>query len=298
MIKRTLFFSNPYYLSFKQGQLLVTDKETGEIKKVSVEDLGFIVIEHPQVTFTQYLMARLIENNVAVVFCNEKHMPASMLLHLEMHHLQNEVFRKQIDATLPVKKNLWKQTVQMKIKNQLLLLEALGRDTGNLAALIPKVKSGDASNQEAAASRHYWSQLFDLDDFKRKRDGVPPNSLLNYGYAILRAAVARSLVGSGLLPTLGIHHRNKYNAFCLADDIMEPYRPFVDKTVVRITENEEAYGELTPDIKAELLKILTTDCYFKKHTKPLMVGLSNTTSSLSKCFGGESNKIDYPTICN
>ena len=296
MIKRTLFFSNSYYLSFKQGQLQITDKNSGEINQAPVEDLGFIVIEHPQVTFTHYLMSKLIAHNVAVVFCDEKHMPSSMLLHLESNHLQNEIFRNQINAGVPLKKQLWQQTIKAKIKNQKLLLEELGRDPGNLGALIKNVKSGDTSNQEAVASRHYWGQLFPVEGFKRKRDGIPPNSLLNYGYAILRAAVARSLVGSGMLPTLGIHHKNRYNAFCLADDIMEPYRPFVDKTVVGIVESGNDFDDLSKEVKAELLNVLTMDAFFKKHTKPLMVGLSSTTASLAKCFDGTSGKLDYPLI--
>ncbi len=298
MIKRTLFFSNSYYLNFKQNQLLVTDKETGEIQTIPVEDIGFVVVEHPQVTFSQYLMSKLIENNVAVVFCNEKHMPASMLLHLDSHHLQNELFRNQIDAKLPLKKKLWQQTIKAKIKNQKLLLEQLERDTGNLGTYLKNVRSDDATNQEAAASRHYWSQLFPIEDFKRHRDGIPPNSLLNYGYAILRAAVARSLVGSGLLPTLGIHHRNRYNAYCLADDMMEPYRPFVDKTVAEMVNSGNRYDELDKEAKAKLLNVLTMDVCFKKHTKPLMIGLSNTTASLARCFNGEAGKLDYPVIDN
>jgi CRISPR-associated protein Cas1 len=296
MIKRTLFFSNPYYLSFKQNQLQITDKSTGEINQAPVEDLGFIVIEHPQVTFTQYLMSKLIEHNVAVVFCNEKHMPSSMLLHLESNHLQNEIFRNQINASQPLKKRLWQQTIKAKIKNQKLLLEEAGKDSGNLGALIKNVKSGDTTNQEAAASRFYWAQLFPVDGFKRRRDGVPPNSLLNYGYAILRAAVARSLVGSGMLPTLGIHHKNRYNAFCLADDLMEPYRPFVDKTVLGIVESGNNFDDLTKEVKAELLNVLTMDTYFKTHTRPLMIGLSSTTASLAKCFDGSAEKLDYPSI--
>lgn len=296
MIKRTLFFSNPYYLSFKQNQLQITDKNTGEINQAPVEDLGFIVIEHPQVTFTQYLMTKLIEHNVAVVFCNEKHMPTSMLLHLESNHLQNEIFRNQINAGHPLKKRLWQQTIKAKIKNQKLLLEESGNDSGNLGALIKNVKSGDTSNQEAAASRFYWAQLFPIQGFKRRRDGVPPNSLLNYGYAILRAAVARSLVGSGMLPTLGIHHKNRYNAFCLADDLMEPYRPFVDKMVLGIVESGNNFNDLSKNVKTELLNVLTMDTYFKTHTRPLMIGLSSTTSSLAKCFDGSAEKLDYPSI--
>lgn len=295
MIKRTLFFGNPYHLSLKQSQLVIASKDTGEIKQVPIEDIGFVVLEHPQITLTQQVARHLNDHNVAVVFCNEKYHPSSMLLTLDGHHLQNEMFRQQINATEPLKKNLWKQTIEAKITNQANVLKKLNKPHGQLEAHAKEVMSGDTTNREAQAARLYWSSLFE-GRFRRERFGEPPNALFNYGYAILRAGVARALVGSGLLPTLGIHHHNKYNAYCLADDIMEPYRPYVDELVVEIINQKGVADELEKEDKAKLLTILTVDVQFKTVKRPLMVGLSHTTASLAKCFAGEEKKMAFPTL--
>ncbi len=296
MIKRTLFFSNPYYLSIKNKQLIITNKDTGEIKQTPVEDIGFVIFDNPQITITQWVMQEMAENNVAVVFCNKQHLPSSMLFNLSSHNLQNEIFRSQVDVKEPIKKALWKQTIEYKIKNQASLLKKLDKDYKQMQVYANNVKSGDTTNQEAQASRYYWKHLFDLIDFKRERFGMPPNTTLNYGYAILRAAVARALVGSGLLPTLGIHHHNKYNAYCLADDIMEPYRPFVDEIVCEIIDKYPNYHIMTKEIKAELLQLLTVDVRFDDMKRPLMIGISTTTASLARCFAGTQKKILYPIL--
>lgn len=295
MIKRTLFFANPCHLSLQNNQMVVTNKETGEIKQAAIEDIGFVILENPQITFTVRLAELLSENNVAVVFCNSKYLPTSMLLNLEQHHLQNEIFSTQINASEPLKKQLWSQTIVAKINNQAAVLKIHGKQYLKLTELAKNVLSGDSTNREAQAARIYWSELFG-NDFTRDRNGLPPNNALNYGYAILRAAVARALVGSGLLPTLGIHHHNKYNAYCLADDIMEPYRPYVDMLVLKINSEKNIETDLTTEIKLEILKLLTTDIVLEKTTRPLMLGLSQTTASLSKCFSGEQKKLSYPTI--
>ncbi len=295
MLKRSLFFSNPYHLSVTNQQLIITNKETGEIKQAPIEDLGFVILENPRITITIKLAQELAENNVAVVFCDSTHHPASMLLNLNVHHLQSEMFSNQIKASEPLKKQLWKQTVVAKINNQAAILKKLGKDFLKLTVMATKVVSGDTTNREAQASRIYWHELFE-GDFSRARFGTAPNNALNYGYAILRAAVARSLVGSGLLPTLGIHHHNKYNAFCLADDIMEPYRPYVDLHVVNLINKKPFDEKLSKSNKADLLQILTMDVVFEKTKRPLMVGISQTTASLAKCYGGELKKIAYPEI--
>lgn len=295
MLKRTLFFSNPYHLSVKNQQLIITNKETGEIRQAPIEDLGFVILENPQITLTIKLVQELAENNVAVVFCDSTHLPASMLLNLNVHHLQSELFGNQVRASEPLKKQLWKQTIIAKIKNQAAILKRLGKDYLKLTVMAQKVVSGDATNREAQASRIYWHELFE-GNFSRARFGTAPNNALNYGYAILRAAVARSLVGSGLLPTLGIHHHNKYNAFCLADDIMEPYRPYVDLHIVTLIDKKPFDENLSKENKADILQILTTDVVFENTKRPLMVGISQTTASLAKCFSGELKKIAYPEI--
>lgn len=295
MLKRTISFDNPYHLSIKLKQLMLTDKETGAVLQRPIEDLGFIILNHPQITFTQAVMQEMAANNTAVVFCDEKHHPCSMLFHLDGHQVQNEHFRAQVSASQPLMKQLWQQTIVAKVRNQAAVLERTGESGDALRHISTKVKSGDTDNQEAKAARHYWKKLFG-PTFTRERFGAPPNPTLNFGYAILRAAVARALVGSGLLPTLGIHHHNKYNAYCLADDIMEPYRPYVDLTVWELRNTDPAYHVMKPSVKESLLGILSCDVCMGKKKRPLMVALSETTASLSQCFAGERKKIKYPTL--
>ncbi len=296
MLKRTLFFNNPYHLKVKYEQLVLTDKNSGEVKQAPIEDIGFVILDHPQITLTQSVMQLLAEKKVAVVFCDKKHHPSSMLLNLDGNTIQSELFKEQVKASEPLKKQLWRQTIEAKIKNQAFLLKKLDKPYEQLIRMASLVKSGDSTNQEAIASKFYWKHVFYIKNFRRHRYGMPPNPLLNYGYAILRAAVARALVGSGLLPTLGIHHKSKYNAFCLADDIMEPYRPFVDMTISAIIEQYPDYHVMNRNIKAELLGILSMDVDFLKMKRPLMNGLSITSASLSRCFARKQKKMEYPVL--
>lgn len=302
MIKRTLFFGNPAYLSLRNGQLVIkkTDAETHEeiTKTAPIEDIGVVVLEDRQITITNAALDALLANNCAVITCDERHMPSGMLLPLEGNTIQSERFRDQIEASLPLKKQLWQQTVEAKIHNQAAVLKRLrGAEIGNMTAWEKSVKSGDSDNLEGRAAAYYWKCLFPEDDeFKRGREGDAPNNLLNYGYAILRAVVARALVASGLLPTFGIHHRNRYNAYCLADDIMEPYRPYVDEVVVKIVESGSDCRELTTDLKRQLLNIPVVDVVIAHQRSPLMVAVTQTTASLFKCFGGELRKIVYPVM--
>ena len=294
MLKKSVFFYNPARLSLKNNQLKVDYKENGvESKSVPVEDLGYVIVANNQVSLTIPLMNTLVDNNTAVIFCGDNQMPHSMLQPLEANSVQAEVYKNQIDASLPLKKNLWKQVIEAKIKNQSLLLNKLGKDGDSLTPYYKNVKSGDSDNKEGSAARVYWRQLFG-EGFIRNRDGYNPNSLLNYGYSILRAAVARSLMGSGLLPALGLFHRNRYNAFPLADDIMEPYRPFVDECVYNLHISGE--NELNTKVKSELVKVLFCDTYLPKMKRPLDIALSMTTASLAKCYSGETKQLVYPTI--
>jgi CRISPR-associated protein Cas1 len=276
---------------------------TEEFKKANeltrpVEDLGVVVLDHKQITITQGALEALLENNCAVITCDSNHMPVGLLLPLVGNTTQNERFRDQLDASLPLRKQLWQQTMQYKIRNQAAVLARCSdAETKCMHAWANDVRSGDPDNLEARAAVYYWNSLFGhIPGFIRDREGVAPNNLLNYGYAILRAVVARSLVASGLLPTLGIHHHNRYNAYCLADDIMEPYRPYVDRLVIGITEQYGIDVELSKDIKAELLSIPTLDVVIGGKRSPLLVGVSQTTASLYKCFSGELRKIAYPEI--
>ncbi|MFD2286886.1 type II CRISPR-associated endonuclease Cas1 [Pedobacter petrophilus] len=305
MIKRTLHFSNPAYLSLQQDQLVIDlphlkilgEKESK--KKVPIEDIGIILLDHQQITITHGCIAALLDNNAALITCNSGHLPTGMMLPIDGHDIQSERFRHQINASQPLKKQLWQQTTQAKILNQAAILSDRGIPCENMVHWAKSVKSGDPDNYEGRAAAYYWKNVFPKKiEFFRGREGDPPNNLLNYGYAILRAIVARGLVCSGLLPTLGIHHRNKYNAYCLADDIMEPYRPYVDQIVLGIIDRGENFLELGTSIKMQLLGIATVDVQFERGTSPLMVGLQSTTSSLARCYEGITRKINYPLMKN
>lgn len=295
MIKRTLFFENPAYLSTKNEQLVVTYPQAGqETRTVAIEDIGVVVLENQQITITNGLLEKLTLNNVALINCSQQHLPIGLLMPLSGHTEQSERFKHQINASTPLKKNLWQQTISAKITNQAGLLKERGIPMRRMELWAKEVTSGDALNHESRAAVYYWGKLIQIEDFTRGREGKAPNNLLNYGYAILRALTARALVSSGLLPTLGIFHRNKYNAYCLADDIMEPYRPYVDLIVTHIMDNEDTYEELTIDIKKQLLSIVSIDVNIDGRNSPLLVAMSRTTSSLAACFEGSSRRILYP----
>ena len=302
MIKKTLYFGNPAYLSLKLEQLVIKtqrQEDDGEslTRTIPIEDVGVVVLDHRQITVTQGVMEKLLENNCAVITCDSRHLPVGLLLPLVGNTVQNERFRSQIDSSLPLRKQLWQQTIQAKIANQAAVLEySTSRRHGNMLAWVSQVKSGDSDNVEARAATYYWKTIFpERPDFLRGQFEDEPNGLFNYGYAVLRAVVARSLVMSGLLPTLGIHHHNRYNAYCLADDIMEPYRPYVDRLVLDIIA-EDGTLSLTQSAKLRLLSIPVLDVEIDGHTSPLMVAVSTTTASLAKCFGGDLRKTVYPIM--
>lgn len=300
MIKKTLCFSNPAVLSLANSQLNIKllNGDGQNQTTIPIEDIGVLVLDHPQLSITHMLIAALLDNNVAIITCNAKHMPTGLMLPLEGNTIQSERFQDQINASQPLKKQLWQQTVTQKIRNQATLLHHLrGAEVGNMLAWSQRVRSGDADNLEGRAAAYYWAQLMEsYDNWNRDPDGLWPNSLFNYGYAILRAVVARALVSSGLLPTLGIFHHNRYNAYCLADDIMEPYRPFVDQLVMGMLPLWPESTEINTEMKKQLLQIPVLDILINGKRSPLMVGVSQTTASLSKCFSGELRKIVYPEM--
>ena len=307
MIKKTLYFGNPIYLSLRNSQLVLKTPDADKLEEsfkreaertIPIEDIGVVVLDNRRITITTGAMEALLDNNCAIITCNSTNLPVGLMLPLSGNTTQSERFRNQIDASVPLKKQLWQQTVRQKILNQ---ATVLNKNTGaivkNMQVWANEVKSGDPDNYEARAAAYYWRNIFPtLPNFVRGREGEPPNNLLNYGYAILRACVARGLVGSGLLPTLGIHHHNRYNAYCLADDIMEPYRPFVDDLVINIMQQYPDYSELTLSIKAALLTIPSLDVMLDGKRSPLMIAVGQTTASLAKCFNGESRKIAYPEL--
>lgn len=308
MIKKTLYFGNPAYLSLRNGQLVIKLPEVEHsaslpeiIKRQAditraIEDIGVVVLDHKQITITSGCMEALLENNCALITCDSKSMPVGLMLPLYGNTTQNERFRKQLEASLPLKKQLWQQTIQAKIRNQAMVLVGCREEEVKcMHVWANNVRSGDPDNLEARAAAFYWKTLFaDVEGFTRDREGIPPNNLLNYGYAILRAVVARGLVISGLLPTLGIHHHNRYNAYCLADDIMEPYRPYVDRLVYSLYKRRESNLSLDKEMKAALLTIPTLEVNIGGKRSPLMVAVGQTTASLYKCFNGELRQIRYP----
>lgn len=308
MIKKTLYFGNPAYLSLQNNQLVIKLPEVernaslpDSFKKQTVvtkpiEDIGLVVLDNNQITITSGVLEALLENNCSIITCDSKSMPVGLMLPLYGNTVQNERFREQLSASLPLKKQLWQQTIKAKIENQsAVLINCLGEESRCMKVWADDVKSGDSENLEARAAAYYWKTLFaDIDGFTRDREGISPNNLLNYGYAVLRAIIARALVSSGLLPTLGIHHHNRYNAYCLADDIMEPYRPYVDELVFGLVQQYGKNLELTRDIKAKLLTIPTLDVIISGKRSPLMIAASQTTASLYKCFSGELRRIVYP----
>ena len=304
MIKKTLYFGNPTYLSLKNSQLVIklpeVEKSTvpesfkeESTRTIPIEDIGVIILDNRQITVTHGVLEALLENNSAVITCDSNRMPAGLMLPLYGNTTQNERFRDQLDASLPLKKQLWQQTIQSKIENQAAVLKTCrSAENRNMLKWVTEVRSGDSENIEARAAVYYWQTLF--KNFKRDRDGNPPNNLLNYGYAVLRAIIARSLVASGLLPTLGIHHHNRYNAYCLADDIMEPYRPFIDILVVELFD--AGIKDIDKETKTKLLTIPVIDVKINGQRSPLMIAAGQTTASLYKCFSGESRKIVYPEM--
>jgi len=294
MLKKSILIEKKSQITCKNLQLLIKS----EIREatIPIEDIGFIIIDNPEVYISITALNLLIENNSAVIICGKTHLPNGLFLNLNSHHIQQEMFRNQINASQPLKKQLWQQTVREKITNQGLLLKQITKSKNNFEFLASKVTSGDTTNMEGVAASFYWKSFFE-HGFKRERFGDYPNNFLNYGYAILRAATARALSGSGLLNTLGIHHKSKYNAFALADDIMEPFRPIIDEAVHTIMQHYDEQ-ELNTEIKSVLLQTLTRTVYFKEEKSPLMVALQKTASSLQQCYSGKRKKIKYPKLWN
>lgn len=295
MIKRTIYIGNPSYLKLKQQQLVVQEPESKEIiGTVPIEDIALLLLDHYQITISNQLLIKLQGNNVAVISCDEHHLPFGLMLPMFGHSEYSERIKYQLLASEPLKKQLWKQTVEQKIANQEALLSLYNKVSEPLEVYKLNVKSGDSTNREGMAAQYYWKHLF--DNFSRQRYGDEPNNLLNFGYAVLRSIVARALVSSGLLPVLGLFHKNKYNAYCLADDVMEPYRPFVDKLVYSYVNNYEDSYELTKQAKAHILTIATQDVLIDGVVRPLFVAVTTTTASLYKCFKGELRQIKYPQL--
>jgi len=301
MIKRTVAISSPAKLSLRDKQLLMskTDGLGQKVEKtIPIEDIGAVVLEDPRITVTHGLIAALLANNAALITCDAKYHPTGMMLNLCGNTTQAESFRHQTEASQPLKKQLWQQVVETKILNQAVALASFGGQIELLKNTARNVKSGDTDNREGVAAAYYWPRLFEkYPGFVRGREAGYPNNLLNYGYAILRATMARSLVGSGLMPTLGIFHHNRYNQYCLADDMMEPYRPYVDMMVAEmVEEDDEAPDFLSKTHREKLLTIPTITVNMNGKQRPLMIAASETSASLVRCFAGEQRKVVLPML--
>ncbi len=308
MIKRTIEISqNPAHLTVRDGQLLILRKEHPPSRlpanppnlaaSVPCEDIGVLLVEHSGCTFSHAALTALLEHDAAVVICGRDHLPAGLLLPVGRHSQIVPRIGQQIAVSRPLRKRLWKQIVQSKIRAQAANLPAGSAARTRLAVLARSVRSGDPDNVEAQAARTYWGGYRDvLSDpgFRRDPDGATPNNLLNYGYAVLRAAVARALVAAGLLPALGIQHCHRANAFALADDLLEPLRPLVDQRVLELVR--DGHTELIPAAKAALLELLTLRVRTGDQAGPLMVALHRYVASLVRCFAGESTSLEIPVF--
>ena len=292
MIKRVLCFENPARLSLKLAQMVVELQDV--TRTLPIEDIGVVILDHKQITITHALIDALLANNCAIVTSNDKHLPVGLMLPLDGNTLQSERFRAQIDASEPLKKQMWQQTIVAKILGQAHVLGIQHIEHSNMLKWAKDVRSGDTENMEARAAAFYWRNMFEKDVFIRDPQGLPPNNLLNYGYSIVRAMMARALVGAGLLPTLGIHHHSRYDAYCLADDIMEPYRPFVDMKVLETWSKGGVTSDISSEQKRELLGITTMDVNISGHRSPMMLAIQTTAQSVQKCFSGTARKIIYP----
>ena len=296
MLYRSIYIGNPAYLKLKDKQLKVTDPETKEEKgSVPIEDIGLLMLDHYQITLSHQLIQELMKNNVILISCDERHLPLAGMLPFSGNTLFSERVKTQIEVSEPLKKQLWKQTVECKIQNQLKVLEQLGKYASPMYEYLKEVKSGDTTNMEGIAAQHYWKYLID-NDFLRDRFGDYPNPFFNFGYGVLLSIIARALVDTGLLLVLGIFHRNKYNPYCLASDIMEPYRPIADLLVMKWLQLHPEKQSLDKESKSFLLQIATQDVNIEKLVRPLIVGVKMTASSLLKCYTGEKRQMSYPEL--
>ncbi len=293
MLKRTIFISSPLGISVRNSQLVLTsiDGSDEQANKVPIEDLAHIIIENQRVALTIPAMNQLASSNVGIIVCNEKNMPHLMMNPLECNILQGQRYKTQLEASLPSKKSIWQQIVTAKIKNQSLLLSKYGFEGDVLKPYYSNVKSDDSDNREGIAARVYWQKLFG-ENYMRSREGGSPNNLLNYGYTILRASTARAIVGAGMLPALGIHHHNRSNAFPLADDLMEPFRPYVDDIAYKLFKS--GHNVLDRESKSELINVLYRDTLVNGKTHPLGIALEMICTSTLKVMSGESKRINVP----
>ena len=295
MIKRTITISSPSHLSLDRGQLVVYNKDIDQARTLPIEDIGYLLLENDRIPLTLPLIRYCLEQNVGVIVCDDRHLPIGSLLSLSGHELTGKRVRLQAEPSKPLVKQLWRRVVVSKINNQADLVRC--RDTAcalRLKELAREVLSGDSTNREGTAARQYWCALMG-PDFCRDREGAFPNELLNYGYAILRAITARAIVGSGLSPEIGLFHHNQYNALPLADDLMEPYRPFVDEMVLSLTVTGST--ALDKEARGRLIQVSCTEVSIGGLVRPIQLAMSMTTASLAKCYEqGKADELLLPSF--
>ena len=295
MIKKYLLITKPCKLKIKNSQLVISNSSTGESSSVPVEDIFCVELDSPQILISNYTISFLQENVCALMTCNSHHLPNGLMLPLAGNHIISQRLNKQVAMKLPLKKSLWKDVIYWKIKNQEELLSIRNKETETLKKLRKTIKSNDSGNNESQAAGYYWRNIFDFP-FSRDPEGDYPNAHLNYGYSIIRTAVARELAAAGLHPSLGIHHKNLYNAYCLADDIMEPFRPFVDRKIIEIAERGEENLIITKEEKAEIINILFDLTEFKRQKKTIANSIQDVVQLLLKSIEVGESKIKYPVI--
>jgi CRISP-associated protein Cas1 len=294
MAWKGVHISRPARLSFKDTQLAVAQDE-GDVT-MPLEDVAWIVLDSNQVTLTATLVSACMEQGIAIIFTNERHTPNGMALPFHMHHRQAAISSMQIGLSQPLKKRLWQALVVAKIENQAKCLEHCGKSAGAVAAMAQRVSSGDPGNVEARAAREYWGSLF--DSFIRSDEGDLRNKMLNYGYAIVRAALARALVAGGLLPCFGLFHESAANAFNLADDLFEPFRPLVDRKVFELSESgTTAKGDLTLENRRALSGILNDDVRLNGETVSVLIATERSSTGLVRAMESSTPALlELPTF--
>jgi CRISPR-associated protein Cas1 len=286
--------SSAGFLKIHFNQLILEQKGKTHLS-IPLDDLCSVIVSHHSVILTQPALATLTQNNIPLIVCDRKHLPVGALLPLQYHSLQSERLKFQVEAKKSLLKNLWMQIVKSKIKNQGRVLEFIQGHNFGFKRLSCNVRSGDPQNIEARAARKYWPLIFNDENFRRSREGVDQNRHLNYGYAILRAMVSRAICGAGLTPTLGIHHRNRYNPFCLADDLMEPLRPLVDQSVASYLK-KTGNTHFEKEAKKHILETLLGRIVFQNESRTLFDICCKMAFSLVEVFKGESKKLLLPSL--
>ncbi len=299
MIKRTIEISQlPAHVTVQHSQL-VLKRDGAIVGQAPCEDVGVVLVDQPGVTYSHAALAALAESDAVLVVCGRNHLPVAVLLPLADHTQVVWRINEQLAVGRPLKKRLWRQLIQAKIRGQAGNLAAGNPARSKLLDYARQVRSGDASNLEAQAARVYWQHWVPEEAFRRDADASGLNSLLNYGYAVVRAALARAIVAAGMQPSLGLHHSNRSNSFCLADDLIEPLRPIVDDRARELYR--QGYDQLDTEAKAGLLKLLAEDVRFGRadgvtETGPLMVVLHRYVASLLRCFQGEAKRLEIPEM--